>query len=397
MEKRSKIIVIAGLLIMELLAAIDTTGVTVMVPTLQAYFHIPANIAGWILMAYLLPFSLFLVPMGWLADRIGKPEKILLWSIFSFSISSACCALAVNEYMLIAFRIIKGISSAGMFATEFAIIIKYWRDPRRTVEIVIIGLGIGVLIGPIFGALFSDPNHWRYFFLLGSILALCGFIAYHWLKNLEPVVREADLQDLSGQNTFGSKTRILFKALGWGILLDIVVSTAVQGTNLLVTLHVQEHLAKSPLFNGSILLTISLGMIISNAAGIGSRLFQKTKTAVWASGAAFAGFLLLLAATTNWINPLAFILYLLMGIVLGIFLSTLELMVLNPLPTSMLAQGNGWIISSMQAGYGLGSFLVPILYLQLGITKTSLSLALMVIIMIAIYLFFNKLKSPKPR
>lgn len=390
--KRSKIIVIAGLLIMELLAAIDTTGVTVMVPTLQAYFHIPANVAGWILMAYLLPFSLFLVPMGWLADRLGKPEKILLWSIFSFGISSACCALAVNEYMLIAFRIIKGISSAGMFATEFAIIIKYWQEPRRTVEIVIIGLAIGVLIGPIFGGLFSDPNHWRYFFLLGSILALSGFIAYHWLKNLQPVVREADLQDLSSKNTFAVKAKILFKALAWGMLLDVIMSTATQGTNLLVTLHVQEYLAKSPLFNGSILLTISLGMIISNATGIGSRLFQKTETAVWVSSAAFAGFLLLLAAMTNWINPLAFILYLLMGIVLGIFLSTLELMVLNPLPTSMLAQGNGWIISSMQAGYGFGSFLVPILYLRLGITRTAFSLALMVIMMIIIYLFSKNLK-----
>ncbi|MCX6743731.1 MAG: MFS transporter [Candidatus Parcubacteria bacterium] len=394
--ERSKIIVIAGLLIMELLAAIDTTGVTVMVPTLQAYFHIPANNAGWILMAYLVPFSLFLVPMGWLADRLGKPEKILLWSIFSFGISSACCALAVNEYMLIAFRIIKGISSAGMFATEFAIIIKYWQEPRRTVEIVIIGLAIGVLIGPIFGALFSDPNHWRYFFLLGSILALSGFIACHWLKNLEPVVREADLQNLSSQNTFGSKTRILFKALSWGMLLDVIVSTAIQGTNLLVTLHVQEHLAKSPLFNGSILLTISLGMVISTATGIGSRLFLKIETAVWVSSTIFAAIILLLAFLTNWINPLAFILYLLMGIALGIFLSTLELMVLNPLPTALLAQGNGWIVGSMQAGYGLSSFLVPILYLQLGITKTSLSLALMVILMIAIYLFFNKLKSPKP-
>ncbi|MCX6744556.1 MAG: MFS transporter [Candidatus Parcubacteria bacterium] len=180
--KKSEIMVIIGLLVMELLAAIDTTGVTVMVPTLQNYFHIPAGISGWILMAYLLPFSLFLVPMGYLADKIGKPEKVIVWSILTFALASALCGLANNVEMLIACRIIKGIAAAGMFACEFAIILKYWQKPRRIVEIIMIGLAVGVLIGPICGGLFSQPETWRYFFLIGTALALLGFVAYQWIN-----------------------------------------------------------------------------------------------------------------------------------------------------------------------------------------------------------------------
>ena len=388
--QKSKTMVIAGLLVMELLAAIDTTGVTVMVPTLQQYFKIPPQIAGWILMAYLIPFSLFLVPMGYLADKIGKPEKVITWSILTFAICSALCGLAVNEYMLIAFRIIKGIAAAGMFACEFAIILKYWEEPRRIVEIVITGLALGVLIGPIFGGLFSHAQTWRYFFIIGTVLSLAGFIAYQWIKKLEPVVREADQSEFAQCQTFGQKTKILFVLLFWGMLLDFIISVSTQGANLLITLQVQEVIKKSPLYNSAILAVLALGMILANALGIGSKFFKNTKTAVLASGSLFALILILLVLATNWTGISAFICYFLMGLALGIFISTIELMVLNPLPTSMLAQGNGWIVTSMQAGYGLGSFLAPLLFLHLGATKTGLFLSLIVFVVVIPFLLFQK-------
>ncbi len=389
---KNKAIVLAGLLIMELLAAIDTTGVTVMVPTLQNVFQIPPEIAGWILLAYLIPFSLFLVPLGYLADRLNNPEKVITWSIFTFAISSALCGLAINEYMLIACRIIKGTGAAGMFACEFAIILKYWEEPRRTIEIVITGLALGVLVGPIVGGLFSQPQYWRYFFFVGTVLAIIGFIAYQWLKKMQPVLRLADQSELVQCTTFGFKAKLLTKILFWGMLLDFVVSIATQGTNLLITLEVQETLTKSAMFNGLILSVISLAMILANVLGIGSRLFRKTETAVLASGALIALSLICLATFSNWINITAFVFYFIFGLGLGIFISTIELMVLNPLPTSMLAQGNGWIVTSMQAGYGLGSFIAPLLFLQLKVNITAGVFAGMVLFTIFLFLVAKKRK-----
>lgn len=386
---KSKNIVIAGLLLMELLAAIDTTGVTVMVPTLQAYFKIPPEVAGWILMAYLIPFSIFLVPMGYLADRCNAPEKMITWCILTFAVCSAVCGLAPNEQLLIAFRIIKGIAAAGMFACEFAIILKYWAEPRRTVEIVVIGIAVGVLAGPICGALFAKTNLWRYFFIIGASLAILGFTCFQWIKKLEPVTREADQEENQSQ-TFKAKAKELLGLLFWGMLLDFIFSLATQGANLLITLQVQETLGKSAMFNGLILLAISLAMVIATGAKVGSLLFPKLDTAVWASGLMIGISIFCLAAFTNWINIPAFACYAALGLALGIIFSTLELMVLTPLPTSLLAQGNGWIVSSMQAGYGAASFLIPLLYLKLGLNVSAYLMAGLVFAVIPIFLVFRK-------
>ncbi len=389
--KKSKTMVIIGLVIMELLASIDTTGVTVMVPTLQAYFKIPPEIAGWILMAYLIPFSVCLVPMGYLADRIGKPEKVIVWGILTFALASGLCGLAVNEYMLIACRIVKGMAAAGMFACEFAIILKYWQEPRRIVEIIMIGLAVGVLIGPICGGLFSSPETWRYFFLIGTVLALIGFIAYQWIKNLEPIKREADTLTVQPQ-TFSQKAKLLIKIMFWGMILDFIISAATQGANLLITLQVQENLHKTPLYNGMILLVIALGMILANTLGLSSKLFKEIRYAVMASGSAFALMLVLTALLTDWTGILAFGFYFIMGISLGIILATVELMVLTPLPTQQLAQGNGWIVSSMQAGYGLASALIPWLFLRTGITMAACILAGLVYLALGSFFIFQKRK-----
>jgi MFS transporter, DHA1 family, multidrug resistance protein len=382
MTKEHKIVLV-GLLFMELVAAIDITGITVMTPTLQNYFKIPTAISGWILMAYLIPFSTLVIPIGYLADRFKNPEKIITWSIFIFCASSAFCGLAPNEYTLVTFRVIKGIGAAGMFACEFAIILKYWKEPRRIVEIAITGLALGVLIGPMIGGLFSSATTWRYFFLIGTVLAGAGFLAYCQLNKLRPIQREADQSEFA-KCTGAKRTRMLFNALFWGMVLNFVVSISTQGSNLLITLQVQDVLKKTAVFNGFILSVVALAMVITNVTGLGSRLFPKKSVAVTVSGILIA-IILVCLPTTNWTGPLAFILYFLFGVGVGVFVSTIELMALSPLPTAVLAQGNGWLLASMQAGYGIGAAVVPILFLKVGVGGSCLILA--VIIMIAVVPF----------
>jgi len=390
-SKKAKIFVLIGLVLMELFATVDITGVTVLVPTLQNYFNIPADIAGWILMAFLLPFALFLVPLGWLTDKTGQPEKVIIYSILGFSIFSLLCALAPNEYWLIGFRIGKGICAAGMFTSEFVIIIKYWEDPRRTVEIVIAGIAVGILTGPLVGAAFATALLWRFFFLVGTFLALIAFVSCQSLNKLQPVKREADQVSLKEKFKFWAKARYLAKMLFWGMLLDFTLALTTQGANFLITLHVQEHLGKSALFNGIILAIIALGVLIANAIGIGSRFVKNLKVAAWGSAGAIAITLITLNFT-NWVNAAAFINYFVLGIFLGISLSTVELMILKPLPISILALANGLVVTSMQSGYGLISSVIPFLYLNFG-TKTTYFLSAALVLVIIIYLSWQKLKN----
>ena len=387
-NNRAKTFVLIGLVVMELFATVDITGVTVLAPTLQNYFNIPAEMAGWILMAFLIPFALFLVPLGWLTDKTGQPEKVMITSILGFAIFSLLCALAPNEYWLIAFRVFKGICAAGMFTTEFVIIIKYWEDPRRTVEIVIAGIAIGILTGPLIGAVFATTNLWRFFFLIGTLLALIAFIAYQNLKKLQPVKRPAAQMFLPAEIKFWAKTKFLTQMLFWGVLLNFTLALTTQGTNFLITLHVQEHLGKSPIFNGIILSVVAVGVLAANAIGIGSRFVKNLKVAAWGSAGAIAITLITLNLT-NWISPAAFLNYFVFGIFLGISLSTVELTILKPLPISVLALANGIVVTSMHSGYGLVSSVIPVLYMHFG-TKTTYFLSAILLSVILIFVSFQR-------
>jgi len=389
-SKKAKFFVLIGLVVMELVATVDITGVTVLVPTLQNNFNIPSDIAGWVLMAFLIPFALFLVPLGWLTDKTGQPEKMITLSILGFSFFSILCAIAPNENYLILFRILKGICAAGMFTSEFVIIIKYWEDPRRIVEIVIAGIAVGILIGPLVGAAFASDILWRFFFLIGALLALGAFVAFQNFKNLTPVKRDVDQKFLPERMNFWNKVRYLTKMLFWGMLLNFALALTTQGTNFLITLHVQEHLGKSPMFNGMLLAIVAAGVLAANAIGIGSRFVKNLKIAAWGSAGAIAITLITLNFT-DWVSPAAYINYFVFGIFLGISLSTVELMILKPLPISVLALGNGLVVTSMHTGYGLVSSVIPLLYLRFG-TDTTYFLAGTLIFVILIFLIFQKIK-----
>lgn len=390
--KKEQILILIGLLIMELMVSADFTGVTVMLPTFMKVFGIPEEFAGWIMVAYLAPFALLLIPMGYLADRYRAPEKMIISSILAFCLTSALCGLAPNEQWLIAFRIIKGIAAAGMFACEFAIILKYWAEPRRTVELVITGIAVGVLAGPALGGLFSTPELWRYFFFVSSFLALIGFFLYLPIRGLTPVERQADQVDISQKN-FGGKFKLLLGLIAWGLVLDFIISLANQGTAVLITLEIQENQQLSPLFNSGIMVVISLGMVLANALGIGSKLFKELKNAVIASGALIAASLVVLSTLTSWSNVPAFVVYFLFGMFLGIFIASIELMALDPLPTGLLAQGNGCVVASMQAGHGLASFLIPLGFASFGTATSAYVLASLVISILIAFLIFGRKKS----
>jgi len=140
--------------------------------TLQHELHTTQSTATWVLTAYLLSSSIFAPIMGRIGDMIGK-ERVLVTALVFMATGSLLGALAPSIGVMIAARVIQGISG-GVLPLGFGII----RDefPKTNVAGAVgalnalgtgaAGLGL-VLAGPI-----QDLLGYRWLFWLPMILAI---------------------------------------------------------------------------------------------------------------------------------------------------------------------------------------------------------------------------------
>jgi MFS family permease len=112
-----------------MMVALDGTVVSVANPTIQRELH--STLAGlqWVTNGYLLALAVLLIPGGKLGDRLGR-RRVFSVGITGFALASLGCALSSSIEMLVAFRVIQGVSGAMLMPTR-------WRScappfPRRS-------------------------------------------------------------------------------------------------------------------------------------------------------------------------------------------------------------------------------------------------------------------------
>jgi EmrB/QacA subfamily drug resistance transporter len=149
------------------MAFIDSTGLNVVLPSLQKSLHANGPDLFWVLNGYLLMVAAFILIGGALGDKLGR-KKIFMVGIFIFIIGSACCGFAGNVNMLVGFRILQGIGGALMIPGSLSLITSSI-DPNQR------GKAIGIwsafttvctMGGPILGGALADAGLWRYFFFI---------------------------------------------------------------------------------------------------------------------------------------------------------------------------------------------------------------------------------------
>ena len=106
----------AGLVLVMLLAALDSTIVSTALPTivgdLGGFDHL-----SWVVTAYLLAQTIVTPLYGKLGDQYGR-KIVLQVGLVVFLIGSALCGLAQNMPELIAFRAIQGLGGGGLMVSR---------------------------------------------------------------------------------------------------------------------------------------------------------------------------------------------------------------------------------------------------------------------------------------
>src|SRR2546421_5947643 len=165
--------VLAITILASAMAFIDGTVVNVALPALQSSLNATAVDLQWVIEAYSLLLSAFLLIGGSLGDHYGR-RRIFLIGIAVFASASAACGFAATIGQLITFRAFQGLGAALLIPGSLAIISSSFSEKER-------GRAIGTWsgfsaitagIGPVMGGWLIEHVSWRAVFFINLPIAL---------------------------------------------------------------------------------------------------------------------------------------------------------------------------------------------------------------------------------
>lgn len=168
--ERHKIILILGLA--GFVAMADNWVVSPILPAIARSIGVLPTTAGLLITAYMIPFGLFQLVFGPLADRYGK-RPILTFAIIFFTLAAALTATGQGLFELSLFRALTGIFAASIMPVSLALIGDLVPLAERQAAvgtfmgISFLGQGLSMLIGGAIAFWLS----WRGVFLTYSLLA----------------------------------------------------------------------------------------------------------------------------------------------------------------------------------------------------------------------------------
>lgn len=163
--------------------------VNIALPKIAEAFAMNAVTMSWVGMTFLLSSAIFLVPMGKVADIVGR-KKIFLIGNIVLTGSSVLCAFSTSTEMLLISRVIQGAGGAMIFGTGMAIITSAFplQERGKAIGIIVSSVYLGLSVAPILGGILTQYLGWQSIFYvtvpigLFVILGTMIFVKTDWAE-----------------------------------------------------------------------------------------------------------------------------------------------------------------------------------------------------------------------
>jgi DHA2 family multidrug resistance protein-like MFS transporter len=279
---KSRWYALVALALSTLAVGLDTTVLSVALPTLAHDLHATTGDLQWITTSYLLVLAAALLPAGMLGDRLGR-KKMLIGGLAMFGLASVACSYAQGAGQLIAARAVLGLGAAVIMTMSGAVLTVLFesKERGRAMGVWVTASALGIPLGPLLGGWLLDNFWWGSVFLINVPVVVAGIIALTaWLP--ESHGERGGRLDLAGIVTSAAGLVALTYGIieagdrGWGDARSLV--TVVAGVLLLGGFVWWQRLSKAPLIDlklfqnraftsGAVLATIAsfalLGLLFS--------------------------------------------------------------------------------------------------------------------------------------
>jgi EmrB/QacA subfamily drug resistance transporter len=161
---------------------IDSTIVSVALPTIQKAFSVSVNDLEWISSLYALVYGAFILTWGKLSDQYGR-RRIFVVGISLFAVGSAISGVSNDLGTMLIGRVIQGFGAAMAIPSTLSILTTTFVGRARALAFGVWGAVAGATgaIGPILGGYFVTYVTWRWAFFINipiAAVALIGAFVY---------------------------------------------------------------------------------------------------------------------------------------------------------------------------------------------------------------------------
>jgi EmrB/QacA subfamily drug resistance transporter len=166
---------------------INASITNISLPQIAEFFMVNVATAEWVLTSYLIMFIGLVLFFARFGDFYGH-ERLFLWGLIGFVISSLLCSLSPSITALIIFRGLQGVTASMILSVSMVIIEKSFplRYLGKAMGIYSVAIAAGLAFGPVIGGIMSGLFGWRSIFLINVPVGILAFgICYFTLKRGE--------------------------------------------------------------------------------------------------------------------------------------------------------------------------------------------------------------------
>jgi EmrB/QacA subfamily drug resistance transporter len=281
MDRTTKRLITAGLMVSLLVTALDQTIVDTAIPRMIAELHGEA-IFTWVITIYMLASSVILPVVGKLADLYGR-KILFLTGMGVFLAGSVLSGLAGDMVSLIIFRGVQGLGAGMLMPVVFTMVGDVYPGAQRAkVQGFFAAVyGLGSIVGPKLGGYITFHFSWRWVFFInlpvGIIAAVMMFLFYLEAKGerrsidwLGSITITAGLTCLLLAITSGGGAWSWNSPLSFALMAGAVV---LLGAFLLIETRAKEPVLDLNLFRNRTFSLVSMLAFLTGAAMFGVLVF----------------------------------------------------------------------------------------------------------------------------
>jgi EmrB/QacA subfamily drug resistance transporter len=274
---------LAVLCVATFIIILDGSIVFVAIPSMAMDLQLTPEAIQWVLSSYLLSFGGLLLLGGRMADLLGR-RRVFMIGAGLLAASSLFCGLAWSGDVLIAARLVQGVSAAIMTPTALSILMNLFREGRERNKALgwwSSASGVGGTVGSLLGGPLTDGPGWGWIFLINVPFALLIVALSPALLRESFDKERARTFDVAGALTSTAAMGLLVYVIvdapksGWSsgqTISELVAIAVLLGVFVLI-----EQRSKAPLvplryfrlksFVGGNLVLLAVGMAVSGGMG----------------------------------------------------------------------------------------------------------------------------------